>query len=68
MAPSQLGHAPVIAETALRAKSSQLSHNDAITGFAAMLTAETARSRNCERLELLPTSGSNIGHHHEGTD
>ena len=62
------GASPVIAGTALRAKSSQLSHQDAITGFAAMLTAETARSRDCELLELLPTSRSSIGYHYQGQD
>ena len=62
------GTAPVIAGTALRTLSSQLSHQDAITGFAARLTAETARSRDCELLELLPTSRSSIGYHYHGQD
>ena len=58
----------VIAGTALRSMWSQLSHQDAITGFAAMLTAETARSQDCELLELLPTSRSSIGYHYQGQD
>ena len=62
------GTAPVIARTALRTVSSQLSYQDAITGFAAMLTAETARSRDWELLELLPTTRSSIGYHYHGQD
>ena len=57
--------APVIPGTALRAMSSQQRRQDAITTVAAMLRAETARSRDHGLLELLPTSRSSIGYHYQ---
>ena len=53
--------APVYAGTALRSSASQMEHHDAITGFAAALSAETARSRDYEVLDLMPTSRSAVG-------
>lgn len=62
------GNAPVYAGSALRTMASQLSHQDAITGFAAALSAETACSQDYELLELLPTSRSAIGYRYHGAD
>ena len=55
---------PVYAGTALRAIASQMEHHDAITGFAAMLSAEAARSNNhdYEVFDLMPTSRSSVGY------
>ncbi len=56
--------APVYAGTALRAIASQMEHHDAVTGFAAMLSAEAARSNNhdYEVFDLMPTSRSSVGY------
>ena len=54
--------ATVYAGTALRAIASQMEHHDAITGFAAALCAETARSPDYEVLDLMPTSRSAVGY------
>ena len=55
-------NAPVYAGTALRAIASQMEHHDAITNFAAALSAETARSPDYEVLDLMPTSRSAVGY------
>ena len=59
---------PVYRGIALRTMASQLHHQDAITGFGAAMSAETARSQDYELLELLPTSRSSIGYHYHGAD
>ena len=48
------GRARVYAGSALRAIASQMEHHDALTGFAAALSAEAARSRDYGVLDLLP--------------
>ena len=60
--------APVYAGTALRAIASQMEHHDAITGFAAMLSAEAARSRDYQVLDLMPTSRSAVGYRWDWTN
>ena len=60
------GGPPVYAGTALRSLASQQDHQDAIATCAALLTAETAHSRDCQLLELLPTSRSSIGYYFQG--
>ena len=60
--------APVYAGTALRAIASQMEHHDAITGFAAALSAETARSPDYEVLDLMPTSRSAVGYRWDWTN
>ena len=60
--------APVYAGTALRAIASQMEHHDAITGFAAAMTAETARSSDYEVLDLMPTSRSAVGYRWDWTN
>ena len=62
------GQGRVYAGTALRTMASQLSHQDAITGVAAMLTAEATRSQDYDLLELLPTSRSSIGYYYQGAN
>ena len=59
---------PVYAGTALRAIASQMEHHDAITGFAAMLSAEAARSRDYQALDLMPTSRSSVGYRWDWTN
>ena len=61
---------PVYAGTALRAIASQMEHHDAITGFAAMLTAEAACSNNhdYEVFDLMPTSRSSVGYRWDWTN
>ena len=59
---------PVYAGTALRAIASQMEHHDAITGFAAALSAETARSRDYQVLDLMPTSRSAVGYRWDWTN
>ena len=61
---------PVYAGTALRAIASQMEHHDAITGFAAMLSAEAARSNNhdYEVFDLMPTSRSAVGYRWDWTN
>ncbi len=60
----------VYAGTALRAIASQMEHHDAITGFAAMLRAEAARSNNhdYEVFDLMPTSRSSVGYRWDWTN
>ena len=60
------GGPPVHAGTALRSLASQQDHQDAIATCAAMLTAEAAKSGDCQLLELLPTSRSSIGYYFQG--
>ena len=60
--------APVFAGTALRAIASQIEHHDAITGFAAALSAETARSPDYEVLDMMPTSRSAVGYRWDWTN
>ncbi len=50
------------AGTALRALASQLRHHAGVTGFAAALSAEVARSQHYDLFDLLPTSRSSIGY------
>ena len=57
----------VYAGTALRALSSHLRHHDGVTGFAAALTAEAARSPDHGLFDLLPTSRSSIGYRYDWT-
>ena len=52
----------VHAGTALRALSSQMQHHSGVTGFAAALTAEVARSPDHDLFDLLPTHRSSIGY------
>ena len=59
---------PVYAGTALRAIASQMEHHDAITGFAAALSAETARSSDYQVLDLMPTSRSSVGYRWDWTN
>ena len=60
--------ATVYAGTALRTIASQMEHHDAITGFAAALSAETARSPDYEMLDLMPTSRSAVGYRWDWTN
>ena len=62
--------ATVYAGTALRSIASQMEHHDAITGFAAMLSAEAARSKNYdfEVFDLMPTSRSSVGYSWDWTN
>ena len=46
----------VYAGTALRALASQLRHHTGVTGFAAALSAEVARSPDHDLFDLLPTA------------
>ena len=52
----------VYAGTALRAMASQPSHHSGVTGFAASLSAEVARSPDHDLFDLLPTHRSSIGY------
>ena len=61
-------NAPVYAGTALRSIASQMEHHDAITGFAAALSAETARSPDYQVLDLMPTSRSAVGYRWDWTN
>ena len=61
-------NAPVYVGTALRSIASQMEHHDAITGFAAALSAETARSPDYEVLDLMPTSRSAVGYRWDWTN
>ncbi len=56
----------VYAGTSLRSLASQEDHQDAIATCAAMFTAEAARSRDYQLLEMLPTSRSSIGYYFQG--
>ena len=60
--------APVYAGTALRAIASQMEHHNAITGFAAALSAEATRSTDYQVLDLMPTSRSSVGYRWDWTN
>ena len=62
------GRARGYAGSALRTIASQMEHHDALTGFAATLSAEAARSQEYGVLDLLPTSRSSIGYYYHGTN
>ncbi len=53
--------------TALRALSSQLRHHAGVTGFAATLSTEVARSPDHDLFDLMPTSRSSIGYRYNWT-
>ena len=53
--------------TALRALASQLRHHAAVVDFAAVLSAEVARSPAHDLWDLLPTSRSSIGYRYDRT-
>ena len=57
----------VYAGTALRALASQLRHHAGVTGFAAALSTEVARSPRHDLFDLLPTSRSSIGYRYDWT-
>ena len=57
----------VYAGTALRALASQLRHHAGVTGFAAALSTEVARSPDHDLFDLLPTSRSSIGYRYDWT-
>ena len=57
----------VYAGTALRALASQMRHHAGLTGFAATLSAEVARSPGHDLWDLLPTSRSTIGYRYDWT-
>ena len=57
----------VYAGTALRAPASQLRHHAGVTGFAAALSTEVARSPDHDLFDLLPTSRSSIGYRYDWT-
>ena len=57
----------VYAGTALRALASQQRHHEGVTGFAAALSAEVARSQHYDLFDLLPTSRSSIGYRYDWT-
>ena len=61
-------NAPVYSGTGLRAIASQMEHHDAITGFAAALSVETARSPDYQVLDLMPTSRSAVGYRWDWTN
>ena len=60
-------NADIYAGTALRALASQLRHHAGVTGFAASLSAEVARSLDHDLFDLLPTSRSSIGDRYDWT-
>ncbi len=60
-------NASVYAGTALRALASQLRHHAGVTGFAAALSTEVARSPDHNLFDLLPTSRSSIGYRYDWT-
>ena len=58
----------VYAGSALRALASQPRHHDGVTGFAASLSAEAARSPDHDLFDLLPTHRASIGYRRRGTN
>ena len=60
------GGPPVYIGTSLRSLVSQQDHQDAIATCAARFTAEAAKSRDYQLLEMLPTSRSSIGCYFQG--
>ena len=59
---------PVYLGTSLRTIASQVDHHDAVTGFAAAVAAEAARSEAYEVFDLQPTSRSTIGYKYNDTN
>ena len=57
----------VYAGTAVRALASQLRHHAGVTGFAAALSTEVARSPDNDLFDLLPTPRSSIGYRYDWT-
>ena len=57
----------VYAGTAVRALASQLRHHAGVTGFAAALSTEVARSPDHDLFDLLPTSRSSISYRYDWT-
>ena len=55
------------AGTAVRALASQLRHHAGVTGFAAALSTEVARSPDHDLFDLLPTSRSSISYRYDWT-
>ena len=62
------GDAATYHGTSLRTVGSQMDHHDAVTRFAATLTAEGARSEAYEVFDLQPTSRSTIGYKYNDTN
>ena len=60
-------NADIYAGTAVRTLASQLRHHAGVTGFAAALSAEVARSPDHDLFDLLPTSRSSIGYRYDWT-
>ena len=60
--------APGYHGTSLRTVASQMDHHDAVTSFAATLTAEAVRSQAYEIFDLQPTSRSTIGYKYNDTN
>ena len=60
-------NADIYAGTAVRALASQLRHHAGVTGFAAALSTEVARSPDHDLFDLLPTSRSSIGYRYDWT-
>ena len=61
-AEPSINNPQVYAGTALRALASQPRHHDGVTGFAASLSAEVARSPDHDLFDLLPTHRASIGY------
>ena len=60
------GGPPVHSGTALCSLATQQEHQDAVAATAARFTAEAAKSRDYQLLELLPTHRSSIGYYFQG--
>ena len=60
-------NADIYAGTAVRALASQLRHHAGVIDFAAVLSAEVARSPDHDLFDLLPTSRSSIGYRYDWT-
>ena len=56
------GDAATYHGTSLRTVASQMDHHDAVSSFAATVTAEAARAQAYQLLDLQPTSRSTIGY------
>ena len=65
--PASHSNPSVYAGTALRALASQMRHHAGVTGFAAALSTEVARSQDHDMWDLLPTSRSTIGYRYDWT-
>ena len=60
-------NADIYAGTAVRALASQMRHHAGVIDFAAVLSAEVARSPDHDMWDLLPTSRSSIGYRYDWT-